>query len=142
MAIKFVSKLPPSDRRALPFDEATPPTILPGQVVQENASALAVLADGASVVESPKWAFTDSARKDSSKASSVTVVEGPFTADVDTAGYDGNPAKGDALAVGTGGLVGKLVIIAPASVADLASVVAYCERPADADGFIRIRAIR
>lgn len=142
MAIKFVSKLPPSDRRALPFDETTPPTILPGQVVAEDANGLAVLADGAATVESPKWAFTDSSRKDSSQAKSVTVVEGPFTADVDTDGYVGNPAKGDALQVGTGGNVGKLVVVAPASVADLQSVVAYCERPADADGFIRIRAIR
>jgi len=140
MSIKFISKLPPSDRRSLPV--ATGSTILPGQVAEEDANGDLVLADGASIVESPKWAFTASSRVDAAEAEAMTVVEGPFTADVNTDGYVGTPVKGNAFEVGTGGNVGKLVVLAVIDGPTLQSIVAYCERAPDADGFIRIRVIR
>ena len=141
MSIKFISKLPPSDRRSLPV--ATGSTILPGQVAEEDANGDLVLADGASIVESPKWAFTASSRVDAAEAEAMTVVEGPFTADVNTDGYVGTPVKGNAFEVGTGGNVGKLVVLTvTADATTLQSIVAYCERAPDADGFIRIRVIR
>jgi hypothetical protein len=142
MAIKFISKNPPADRRAMRLDPASPAVVSPGQVVVENAGTFAILGDSAGDVTAPKWAFTDSTRTDASSADSITVVEGPFTAEVDTEGYDGTPAKGDAMKLGTAGTAGKLVVFTPSTVADALAVVAYCERAADADGFIRIRTTR
>jgi hypothetical protein len=142
MAIKFISKIPPADRRALRLDPASPAVIKPGQAVVEDASNYAVLADSANDVTAPKWAFTDSERVDAADAQAVTVVEGPFTAEMNTLGYDGTPAKGDAMKFGTGGTAGKLITFSPSTVADALDVVAYCERPANAEGFARFRVIR
>lgn len=145
MTIKFVSKYAPSDRRTLRLDPTTITSIniLPGQVLKENGSQFAVKADGAAVVGSPVWAFTASSRPDVQSAKAVTVVDGPFVADVDTAGYVGSPTLDAALKISTGADVGKLAVESPVdTVAKLQGVVAYCSRTADADGFIRMKAIR
>lgn len=141
--LKPINRKAPEDRRAVPFDPAVTTTILQGSVLQlDAATGNAILADGAAVVPDPMWAFTKTGRLDTDQAKSVTVIEGPFVADVDTDGYDGTPAAGDALVPGTGGNVGKLVVQAVSTVAHLQSVVAYCVKPPDADGFIRIKTIR
>lgn len=142
MAIKFISKIPPSDRRAMRLDPASPANISPGQMVVEDANTYAILADDSGDVTAPKFAFTDSQRADAADAQAVTVVEGPFTAEIDTEGYDGSPVKGDAMKAGTGGTAGKMVVFAPSTVADALAVVAYCERAPDANGFARFRIIR
>jgi len=145
MTIKFISKNAPADRRPMKLDPTTVSSIniLPGQVLKENGSLYAVKADGASVVGGPVWAFTASSRPDVQSAKSLTVVDGPFVADIDTAGYVGSPALDAALKVGTAGDIGKLAVESPVdTVAKLQGVVAYCTRTADADGFIRVKVLR
>lgn len=139
-----INRKAPEDRRSVPLDPAAPPTVLQGSVLQTDGTAngYAVLADGSALVPDPMWAFTKSSRLDVQEANAVSVLEAPFVAEVDTDGYDGSPAAGAALAIGTGGTVGKLVVVTVTTVADLQSVVAYCLRAADADGKIRIKAIR
>lgn len=141
--LKPVNRKPYADRRAVPLDPASTPTIAQGNVLDTDANGYAVLADGASVVGDPMWAFTKTGRLDSAAADSVSVLEAPFVALVDTDGYVGTPAKDDALKVGTGGNVGKLEVEATVdSVAKLQGIVAYCLAPPNADGFIKIKAIR
>ena len=139
-----VNRKTAEDRRTVPLDPAALPTVLQGSVLQTDGSAngYAVLADGAAVVTDPMWSFTKSTRLDVQVAISVTVLEAPFVAEVDTDGYVGTPAAGDALEVGTGGNVGKLQTVAVVAVSDLQNVVAYCLRAPDADGKLRIKAIR
>ena len=143
--IKFISKNPPMDRRAVPLDPATVTTIAikPGQVLKKAASGFALKADGAAVVGGPVWAFTDSSRTDVQAAKSLTVVDGPFVAEVDTDCYIGSPALDAALQIDTGANVGKVVTLAvTADATTLQAIVAYCTRTADADGFIEVKVIR
>jgi hypothetical protein len=140
---EVINRKAPEDRRSVPTDPATPPTVLQGQIVEVDAAdTYAKLADGAAVVAAPLWSFTASARLDSAIADSLSVMEAPFSARVDTDGYAGTPAAKNALAVGTGANVGKLVVQAIAAVADLQAVLAYCVLPPDADGVIEFKAIR
>lgn len=145
--IKFISKNPPADRRTVPLDPSTVTSvnIKPGQVLKQGAAPnrYAVKADGGSVVGGPLWAFTGSDRKDVQKAARITVVDGPFVAEVDADCYAGSPTLDLALKIGTTTDVGKLTAEATVdSVAKLQGVVAYCTRVADADGFIEIKVIR
>lgn len=145
--IKFVSKLAPSDRRSVPLDPATVTTIniKPGQVIKQGAAPnrYAVKADGAGVVGAPLFAFTDSSRRDVQAAKAMTVVDGPFVAEINADCYAGSPTLDQALKIGTAGDVGKLTAEATVdSVAKLQGVVAYCTRVADADGFIEVKVIR
>ena len=144
MSFKPINRKAPEDRRSVPLDPAAPPTVLQGQVLEVDAAdGFAKLADGASVVAAPLWSFTKTGRLDVDIADSVTVLEANFSALVDTDGYVGTPAAGDALAVGTGGNVGKLVVLAvTADATTLQSIVAYCTKPPDSDGFIEFKAIR
>jgi hypothetical protein len=130
------------DRRVVPLDPSSLPTILQGSLLQTDASDYAVLADGASLVPDPMWAFTKTARLDTTVSESITVVEAPFHARVDTDGYAGTPAKGDALVPGTGGDVGKMAVQVVSTVAHLSAVVAYCIKAPDSDGVIVFKAIR
>lgn len=145
--IKFVSKHAPNDRRSVPLDPATVTTIniKPGQVLQQGAlpNRYAVKADGASVVGAPLFAFTDSSRKDVQAAKAITVVDGPFVAEINADGIVGSPTLNQALKVGTGGDVGKLTAEATVdSVSKLQGVVAYVTRVADADGYVEVKVIR
>ena len=138
-----INRKAPEDRRSVALDPASLPTVAQGQIVSRDpADGYAKLADGAAVVPDPMWAFTATSRLDSAIASSLSVLEAPFVARVDTDGYAGTPAAGNALAVGTGANVGKLVVQAVAAVADLQAVVAYALTAPDADGVILIKAIR
>jgi hypothetical protein len=137
-----INRKSPEDRRSVPLDPDSLPTILQGQLLTTDANDFAVLADGAAFVEDPMWAFTKTGRLDVDIANSVTVLEAPFMARVDTDGYTGTPAKGDALVPGTGGNVGKLAVLAVTTVDHLKSVVAYCQSPPDSDGVIVFKAIR
>lgn len=137
-----INRKSPEDRRSVPLDPASLPTIAQGQVVQTDSSGYAVLADGASLVPDPMWAFTKTGRLDVDIAKSVTIMEAPFMFRVDTDGYAGSPAKGDSMEVGTAGNVGKLVVLAVTTVAHLQSIVAYCITPPDADGVAVFKAIR
>lgn len=130
------------DRRSVPLDPASLPTINQGQILQTDANDYAVLADGAAIVPDPMWAFTKTSRLDTKTAKSVTVLEAPFMAKVDADGHDGAITDGAALTLGTGAAAGKLVAIAPASVADLQAVVAYCVKAPDSDGVMLFKAIR
>jgi hypothetical protein len=139
-----INRKAPEDRRSVPLDPASMPTIVAGQVLETNGSGYAVLADaGAHVVTDPMWAFTATARLDTTIAKSVSIIEAPFSARLGTEGYDGSPVKGSALAVGTAGTAGKLVIVASVdTVAKLQSLVAYCTKAPDSAGTIVIKAIR
>lgn len=129
------------DRRSVPLDPASLPTILQGQVLMTDANGYAVLGDGDTA--DPMWAFTATARLDSQVSESVSVIEAPFIARLNTDGYVGNPAKNDTLAIGAGGgNVGKLVVQAVAAVADLKKVVAHCVQAPDSDGVMLFKAIR
>jgi len=132
------------DRRSVPTDPASPPTVLQGQIVEVDAAdGFAKLADGAAVVAAPLWVFTKSARLDSQIADSLTVLEAPFSARVDADGYVGTPTAKQALKIGTGGNVGKLEVEATVdSVAKLQGVVAYCVKAPDSDGVMEIKVIR
>lgn len=145
--IKFVSTDAPGRRRSVPLDPATVTTIAikPGQVLKQGASPnrFAVKADGAAVVGGPLWAFTDSSRKDVQSAKRITVVDGPFVAEINNDCYVGTPTLDQALKIDTGGNVGKLAVEATVdSVAKLQGVVAYCTRTADADNYIEVKVIR
>jgi hypothetical protein len=138
-----INRKSPEDRRAVAFDPTVTAAILQGQVLSLNpATSKAVLADGAANIPDPMWAFTKTGRLDSDIAKSVTVLEAPFQAKVDDDGHDGAIADGEALTVGTGGAVGKLVAITPASVADLQSVIAYCVKAPDSNSIMLFKAIR
>lgn len=141
---EIINRKAAEDRRSVPTDPDTPPTVLQGQIVEIDATDnYAKLADsGAGVVVAPLWAFTATARLDSAIADSLTVVEGPFSARVDTDVYVGTPTAKAALGVGTGGNVGKLVVVTVTGVDDLQGVVAYCVKPPDADGVMEIKVIR
>ena len=135
-----INRKAPADRRSVPLDPASLPTIEQGQVLMTDANGFAVLGDGD--FADPMWAFTKTSRLDVAIAKSVTIMEAPFHARVDTNGYDGTPAKDDALIVGTGATAGLLVVQVVAAVAHLKAVVAYCVQPPDADGVIVIKTIR
>ena len=130
------------DRRSVPLDPVSLPTILQGQLLQTDANNYAVLADGAAFVPDPMWAFTATARLDSAVSETVSIMEAPFQARVDTDGYTGAPAKGDALVPGTGGNIGKLAVLAVVTVDHLKSVVAYCVKPPDSNGVMIFKATR
>lgn len=139
---EVITRGAPEFRRSVPLDPASPATILPGQVCQ-IASGYAVLADGASVVAAPLWAFTKSTRLDAAVSNSVSVVEAPFSARVNTDGYNGSPVAGNPLKLGTTTNVGKLVVqTVTADATTLQAVVAYCTKAPDADGVIEIKVIR
>lgn len=148
--IKFISKTAPNDRRAIALDPATVATIgiKPGMVLKEGSTPNFYLAKATDIalVPGPVFAFTDSSRKDVQAAKTLTVVDGPFVADIDADAYVAPaPAQGDALAPGadaTPAENGKLKTLAVTTVAHLGSVVAYCTRGVDADGFIRIKVKR
>lgn len=142
MTIELINRKSPEDRRSVPLDPASLPTILQGQVLQEDANGYAVLADGAGDIPDPMWAFTKTGRLDTDAGESVTVVEAPFEAYVDTDGYVGTPAAGDALIVGTTTEVGKLKVQAVSTVAHVMAVVARCVQAPDANGRLKIKAIR
>ncbi len=139
-----INRKSPEDRRSVPFDPAVTTSILQGQVLTlDPATDKAILADGANnPIADPMWAFTKSSRLDTATAKSVTVLEAPFMAKVDADGHDGVITDGAALTLGTGAAAGKLVAIAPASVADLQAVVAYCVKAPDSDGVMLFKAIR
>lgn len=145
--IKFISKNAPNDRRSVPLDPATVTTIniLPGQVLKQGAAPnrYAVKADGAALIGAPLFAFTSTSRRDVQAAKAITVVDGPFVAEINADAYVGSPALDGALAVGTGGNVGLLVATTvTADATTLQAVVANCTRVADADGFIEVKVIR
>ena len=143
MSFEVINRKAPEDRRSVPLDPASMPTILAGQVLETNDNGYAVLADsGAHVVVDPMWAFTATARLDVTISKSVTVVEAPFSARVNTDGYNGSPVKRNPLKVGTGATAGKLVVATISTVADLQAVVAYCTKAPDSAGVITIKAIR
>src|SRR3972149_3527705 len=107
MSFELITRGAPEDRRSFPTNPTTPPTILAGQVLRKDpATGFAVLADGAAHVPDPMWAFTKTARLDSSVSKSITVVEAPFVGRVNADGYMGSPVAGDAFAIGTGGNAG------------------------------------
>lgn len=141
--LKPINRKSPEDRRAVPFDPTVTTAILQGQVLTlDPATDKAIIADGAANIPDPMWAFTETGRLDTDIAKSVTVLEAPFVADVDADGHAGVIADGDALTIGTGGNVGKLVAISPATVADLQSVVGYCLKAPDSNNIMRFKAIR
>jgi hypothetical protein len=139
-----INRKSPEDRRSVHLDPASIPTIKQGQILEVDAAdGYAKLADGAAVVAAPLWAFTKSSRLDVSIAKAVTVLEAPFLARVDTDGYAGSPTAKAALAVGTAGNVGKLVVVSvTADATTLQKVVAYCTKAPDADGVMEFKAIR
>lgn len=132
------------DRRSVPLDPDSVPTIAQGQIVEVDAAdGYAKLADSAAVVAAPLWAFSDTSRLDSAIAKAVTVIEAPFVARVGTDGYDGTPAAKNPLGIGTGATAGKLVVVTmDTDAATLQGVVAYCTKAPNADGVIEIKAIR
>ena len=139
-----INRKAPEDRRSVPLDPASPPTIKLGQILQVNGTTgYAALADGGALVTQPLWAFSKTGRLDVDIAHAVTVVEAPFSARVDTDGYYGSPVAGNALKVGTTTYVGKLVVESTIdTVAKLQSIVAYCVKAPDANGVIEFKAIR
>lgn len=141
MSIEMINRKAPEDRRSVPLNPASLPTIKAGQVLQ-LVGGFAVLADGAAFVPDPMWAFTATGRLDVDQSKSVTVVEAQFQALVNSDCYVGSPAAGAALKIGTGADVGKLVVATlPADMSD-GLVVATCVAAPDADGKLRIKAIR
>ena len=141
---KPINRKSPEDRRSVPFDPAVTTTILQGQVLSlDPATDKAILADSANnPIPDPMWSFSKTGRLDTDEAESVTVVEAPFVADVDTDGHSGVINSGDALTVGTGASAGKLVAVTVSAVADLQNVIAYCVKAPDGDGVMRFKAIR
>jgi len=138
-----VNRKAPADRRSVPTDPTSPPTVLQGQVVEVDAAdGFAKLADGAAVVAAPLWSFTKSARLDSQVANSLTVMEAPFIARIGSDGYVGTPAAKDALIIGTTTEVGKLKVQAVSTVAHVVATVAYCTKAPDSDGVIEVKVIR
>lgn len=144
--IKFISKNAPADRRPVPLDPSTITTIavLPGQILTQGAAPnrYAVKADGGGVIGAPLFAFVGSDRRDVQSSKKITVVDGPFVAEVNADCYVGTPALNEALIIDGGADVGKLVVQAVSTVAHLQGVVAYCSRVPDADGFIEIKVVR
>lgn len=141
MSIEIINRKAAEDRRSVPLNPASLPVVKAGQVLQ-IVGGFAVLADGAATVPDPMWAFTATGRLDVDQSKSVTIIEAPFQALVNTDGYVGTPAAGDALSLDTGGNVGKLKVQAISTAADLQKVVAYCVAAPDADSKLRIKAIR
>lgn len=141
---ELISRNAPENRRSVALDPTSPATFKLGQILQKDPSTqYAVLADGASLVTAPMWAFAGKGRLDVDVSNSVTIVEAQFSARVGQDGYAGSPVAGNALKVGTGGDKGKLVVEASVdSVAKLQGVVAYCTKSPDADGVIEFKAIR
>lgn len=142
--LKPINRKSPEDRRAVPFDPAVTTAILQGQILKTDpGTGKAVIADGAAVVQDPMWAFTKTGRLDTDTAEAVTVLEAPFVAEVDADGHAGTINAGDALGVGTGGNVGKLVAVTvTADATTLQSVVGYAITAPDSDGVMKFKAIR
>ena len=69
-----INRKSPEDRRSVPLDPDSLPTILQGQVLQTDANDFAVLADGAAFVPDPMWAFTKTGRLDVDTANTVTTT--------------------------------------------------------------------
>ena len=148
MAIKFVSTDAPNRRRAVALDPATVASIdiLPGQVLKVNGSGVAVKADGgaagATPVGVPLFAFTNSNRKDVQSAKKITVVDGPFVAEINNEAFAGTPTIDQDLIIGTGADAGKLAVQAVSTVAHAMAVVARVGRSVDADGYILVKVVR
>lgn len=141
MSIEITNRRAPEDRRSLPLNPAALPTIKAGQILQK-IGGFAVLADGAAVIPDPMWAFTQTGRLDTDISGSVTVVEAPFLAKVNDDGFAGTPAAGNALKVGTGADVGKLIVATLPADMSAGLVVAFCVSGPDADNKIEIKAVR
>ena len=141
MSIEIISRNAPEDRRSVPLNQASMPTIKAGQVLQMSGG-FAVLADGSAVVPDPMWAFTSTGRLDVDVSKSVTVVEAQFTALVSSDCYDGSPAAGNALKIGTGGTAGKLVVATLPADMSAGLVVAFCVAAPDADNKLKIKTVR
>lgn len=139
---EIVNRKAPEDRRAVPFDPTVLTAAPAGTIISLDAATdLGILASGD--VPDPMWVFTDPTRLDAAEAESVTVVEGPFVARVDTDGYVGSPTAGAYLAVGTAGNAGKLVVATLDADATVnAPIVARCLKAPDGDGVILFKAIR
>lgn len=139
---EIINRKAPEDRRSVPFDPTVLTAAPAGTIVSlDAATGKAILASGD--VPDPMWVFTDPTRLDAGEAESVTVVEGPFEARVNTDGYVGSPTAGAYLAVGTAGNAGKLVVqTVTADATTLGPVVARCVTPPDGDGVITFKAIR
>jgi hypothetical protein len=148
MAMKIISTDAPNRRRAVKLDPATVASIAikPGQVLKVASTGFAAKADGgaagATPVGVPVFAFTDSARKDVQSAKAITVIDGPFVAEINNEAFAGTPTIDQDLVIGTGGDVGKLAVQAVSTVAHAMAVVARVGRSVDADGYIMIKVVR
>lgn len=141
MSIEIINRKAAEDRRSVPLNAAAMPTIKAGQILQLTGG-YAVLADGAALVPDPMWAFTATGRLDVDQAKSVSVVEAPFQALVNADCYVGSPAAGATLKIGTGADKGKLTTATMPGDMSAGLVVATCVAAPDADGKLRIKAIR
>jgi hypothetical protein len=141
MSIEIINRKAAEDRRSVSLNPASMPVIKAGQVLRLSGG-FAILADGAAFVADPMWAFTSTGRLDVDQGKSVTVVEAPFQAFVNTDCYAGSPVAGAALKIGTGADVGKLVTATLPADMSAGLVVATCVAAPDADGKLRIKAIR
>lgn len=141
MSIEIITRRAPEDRRSVALNPAALPTIKAGQVLQK-VGGFAVLADGAAPIPDPMFAFTQTGRLDTDISKSVTVVEAPFSAKINSDCYVGSPVAGNALKVGTGADKGKLVVATLPADQSAALVVAFCVTGPDADNKIEIKAVR
>lgn len=141
MSIEIINRKAAEDRRSVPLNPASMPTVKAGQILQLTGG-FAVLADGAAFVPDPMWAFTQTGRLDVDQGKAITVVEAPFQALVNTDCYVGSPTAGAALKIGTGADKGKLVVATLPADMSAGLVVATCVVAPDADGKLRIKAIR
>jgi hypothetical protein len=132
------AKLPPKTT----LSDATLKTWKGGMVIREQADGSHVLADGAAFVPDPKFLLIGGDASDVLAARSIGYVEGPDTFKINNEAFVGNPVAGDELAIGTGGNVGKLVVVASTTPALLSAKVANVTKAADADGFITIKVVR
>lgn len=137
-----INRKSPEDRRAVEFDPAILTAALPGSVVSLDAATGKVIAADGDVPD-PMWVFSNAVRLDSAAAESLTVIEAPFEARVNTDGYAGTPVAGDYLIVGTGGGAGKLAVTTvTADATTLGPVVGRCVVGPDSDGVIVFKATR
>ena len=136
--LKPLNRKSPEDRRSVAFDPAVLTSAKPGTVLSlDAATGKAILANGD--VPDPMWCWTDTSRLDSSTAKSLTVLEGPFEAYIDTEGYTGTPTAGAYLKPNAG----KLEVHTMNADATLnVAVVARCVVAPDSDGVMLIKAIR
>lgn len=114
--------------------------LTPGMIVAENTSNEVELSDGDT--GAPMFVMTSGARTDTLAAGKITVVDGPFVADM-KGNFVGSPARNTAFKIGSTGDKGKLTVEATVdSVSKLKSIVAYCQRSVNADSVARFKVIR